>query len=494
MGNFNIQRARGTLPGRAAQVRANVDVRTGGQQVARAVAGLGSSIANLGLKWDLMEADTQLNEARMKAKQEHNRLMLALPGIEPEKHAEEYGKSLEVQQTFMPKNKRAAGVYGKYLNDSIPQWEKNVDNFTKAKLKDNFRGQGFVMQQEAIVSGNFKEYFKHLEIGKKKLFAAYTSEEVVKYKQATIDSHAAYLKTTEAALKRQQAEDLKLAQEKTASQLLADFWDNKLNDPQVITDALRNNLITDTDAKYLREALLKTEDTELNFKNLANVKEAIIDIGTGAKTRTEALSVLYANLIGIDKMTGKSLVAEIFSKHEKIEAEMKREGKDILDELIRDRDKFTGMFTDDERQILGAAEALLMFDSEIERAAKEGKPIERRDRLIKAVQIARQIKAKIKREEADAIPPGFVPETEGFPTVPRAPDYTAKGKPITKGTLAKPDFALTSEGEPEKVFDSEGREIGLRRKSGAVFGIGYIAMFDGKKYEYTGNGNWKLVK
>jgi len=494
MGNFNIQRARGTLPGRATQVRADLDVRTGGQQIAQAVAGLGGAMANLGLRWDLIEADTQFNEAKMRARQEHIRLMLALPGLEPEKHAEEYEKSLKVQQDYMPKNKRAANSYGKFLNDFSPRWGLDVEIATKVKLKDNFRAVGFELQQEAIESGNFKEYFKHLEIGKKKLFATYDAEDVVKYKQNTIDNHKAYIKMTQAEIKRQQAEALKLAQEQTAGKLLVDIWDDKLDDPQVITDALRNNFITDTDAKYLRSELLKTEAVELDLGKFAIVKKAITDIGTGAKTRSETMSVLITNLDGIDKVTGKSLVAEIFGKHDKVESEMKREGRGIMEELIRDRDKFSGMFTDDERQILGTAEAILMFDTEIEKAAKAGKPLERRDQLIKAVQIGRQIKAKIKQEEADAIPPGFSPETEGYPTVPRAPDYTVKGKPIVKGALAKPDFVLTSEGEPEKVFDSEGREIGLRRKSGAVFGIGYHAIFDGKKYEYTGNGNWKLVR
>ena len=190
--DFNIQRARGTLPGRATQVRADMDVRTGGQQVARAVTGLGSSIANLGLKWDLMEADTQLNEAKMKAKQEHVRLMLALPGLEPGKHANEYDKSLEAQQSFMPKNRRAANSYGKFLNDFSPQWGLNVENATKAKLKDNSRAVGFELQQGEIRNGITGKYFTHLEVGKR--LGVYDAEEVVKYKQATIDSRERYMK------------------------------------------------------------------------------------------------------------------------------------------------------------------------------------------------------------------------------------------------------------------------------------------------------------
>jgi len=297
-----------------------------------------------------------------------------------------------------------------------------------------------------------------------------------------------------AAKKRELAEQRQLIQEQTASQFLADYWDKKLIDPQVITNAVRSGLIKDTDAKYLMGALLNPEPPTLNLSKLAEVKEAITDIGTGAKTRSEALEILYKNLEGIDPTTGKSLVAEIFAEHDKGDAEMKREGRNLMEDLIRDKELMSGYFTDDERQILGTSEAILMLESAIEKAAKDKKPLTRRDILIRAVEIGRQIKNKIKREEADAVPPEFIPETEGYPTAPRAPDITAKGKPIIKGALSKPDFVLDSEGEPEKVFDSEGREVGLRRKSGAIFRIGFHAILNGKKYEYVGNGNWKLVK
>ena len=172
--------------------RANIDVDTGGHLVAEAVAGLGGAIANLGLRWDLMQASTQLNEAKMKAKQEHIRLMLALPGIEPGEHAKEYEKSIKVQQSFMPTNRRAAGAYKQLLNDFIPQWELNVENATKAKLKDSFRAAGFSMQQEVIQSGDFVDYLAHLIAGRKN--GTYTAEEVAKYRQATIDSRERFVK------------------------------------------------------------------------------------------------------------------------------------------------------------------------------------------------------------------------------------------------------------------------------------------------------------
>lgn len=210
MAKFPIQRAPeklGVVPTTA--VRADMDVRTGGRELAGAIAGFGGAIANLGLRWDLMQASTQLNEAGMKAKQEHIRLMLALPGLEPDEHAKEYENSVKVQQGFMPTNRRADSAYRQLLNNFAPQWELNVQSATKAKLKDNFRATGFVLQQDAIQSGDFADYFKHLTIGEKKVFAAYTAEEVAKYKQITTDSRERYVKLQTA----QQLEQLEIKRE-----------------------------------------------------------------------------------------------------------------------------------------------------------------------------------------------------------------------------------------------------------------------------------------
>ena len=285
-GKFDIQRARGTLPGKGTQVRAEgIDVRTGSQQVAQAVSGLGSSIANLGLRWDLIEADTQLNEAKMKARQEHIRLMLALPGLEPDKHAEAYEKSLKVRQSFMPKNKRASGSYGKFLNDYTPQWGLNVESFTKAKLKDNFRGQGFVMQQEAIASGNFKEYFKHLEIGRKKLFTAYTSEEVEKYKQNTIDSRERYVKLQTA----QQLELLEVQREKDRDEISKLIRSGQSADSAIESSGLEEKEQFTWFERQRAEIdrRLKGEDIATNESVKGQLESMAYDISSGAITMPE---------------------------------------------------------------------------------------------------------------------------------------------------------------------------------------------------------------
>ena len=291
MAKFPIIRAEGTLPGRAPSARANIDVDTGGQLVSEAVAGFGSAIANLGLRWDLMEASTQLNEAKMKAKQEHTRLMLALPGIEPNEHAKEYENSLKVQQSFIPTNRRAAGAYRKLLNNFAPQQELNVENFTKAKLKDNFRAVGFVMQQEAIQSGDFADYFKHLAIGEKKVFAAYTAEQVAKYKQDTIDSREHYVKLQIV----QQQERLEIEREKNRDEISklirsgqsagASIEGSNLDEKEQWMWFERER--AETERKLKGEVIIANEQIKGQLESMA------YDISTGAVTMPELKRRLY---------------------------------------------------------------------------------------------------------------------------------------------------------------------------------------------------------
>lgn len=500
MAEFPIERARerlGVVPTTA--VRANIDVSTGGQELGQAVAGFGEAMFDIGLRWHLMEADTQLDKAKMQADEEHTRYMLGLDAIkdtsdESGLYNKAFKETMAARQKFMPTNGVAANRYKSYLVGNTARWGRDTILAKRAKRKDNFRAVGFEKQTKAIQSGQFLDYFTHLQKGKTTRFDAYTDEEAAKLKQQTIDGHKRYVEAQTATTKREAAEQLKLAQEQKNRQLLADLWDNKLTDPQVITDAVRNNLISDTDGKYLRGALLSPKPKTLKLENLANVKDAINEIGTGAKTREQALSVLYSNLDGIDSVTGKSLLNEIYGEHDKNNSEIRREAKDIMEELIRDRDPYSGMWTDDERQILGSAEALLMLSSEIEKAAKAGKPLERRDILIKAVGIGRQIKAKIKQEEEEKTIPSFIPiPTKGAPLAPKEPEFTAEGKPIIKGAAREPKFEMKGK-EPEKVFDEKGREEGLRMASGAIFRVGYHAVINGRKYEYMGNGDWKSIK
>lgn len=181
MADFPIQRAQGTLPGRAAGVRAGLDVSTGAELVAGAAAGLGRGITGLGIKFDIMEADTQFTKAKRLAREEINRLALSFnTNDDPATYQAELDKSLETIESFAPKNSRAASEFDRWSQDRVPQWQSGVEQSMMARLKDNFRAEGFNLKTEAERTGNVGPYLAHLEKGRTANFDAYTDEEVAR--------------------------------------------------------------------------------------------------------------------------------------------------------------------------------------------------------------------------------------------------------------------------------------------------------------------------
>ena len=65
-----------------------------------------------------------------------------------------------------------------------------------------------------------------------------------------------------------------------------------------------------------------------------------------------------------------------------------------MEEYIRTKTMFGG-FTDNKQEIMLAGEASLLLDIEIENAIAAGKPLGRRDIMIKALEIGKQQRAKL---------------------------------------------------------------------------------------------------
>lgn len=329
--------------------------------------------------------------------------------------------------------------------------------------------------------------------------------------------------------RRERERKLKLQEDRedTYRTIITNIWEGKLKDPQIVTALTEAGLIDIEDAKYARNLMLNPDPPEHKLTAEADVRQAIENIGTNSGTKQDAISVLYSNVQNLDPEKGASLLNSIFAAHDKNIAEIQRESRDIMEELIRDKDPLSGLFTDDERQILAHSEAYLMLDEEVKKAAQEEKPLTRRETLIKATQIGRQMKKKIKAEEEIDEEPSFEPDRitdEDFiatlsperQAVYRSANQATKdkmlanlkrveigkraislktGREFPKKTKKFPVPEFVMEGkEPELVFDSEGKELGLKTKDRGIWKIGNQGYISGKLYEYTGNGNWKAVK
>ena len=168
MARFPIQRAPerlGTIP----PVRANIDVDTGEQLLAEAVAGFGGAIANLGLRFYNIQAATQLSKAKRLAVEEMNRLSLSFEGnLDPETYLKEYEKSLKAIQAStgaVLTNRRANADFGLFLNDRQPRWENDVKKAQKARVKDNWMAELFDRQAGVEQSGIYGDFSKYIAKG-----------------------------------------------------------------------------------------------------------------------------------------------------------------------------------------------------------------------------------------------------------------------------------------------------------------------------------------
>lgn len=309
---FRIQRTQRSLPGRAGAVRANVDVDTGGQLVGQALQGLGGAIANVGMKFHLIEADTQLTESMRKSREEINRLALSFQGnLDPSTYQGELQKSVGTINSYAPKNKLAARRFGEWVQDRTPQWQLGVEKSRQSRVTDNFRAEGFNLQQEGVQSGDLTKYRLHLWKGHK--LGIYSSEEKAKYFQSAIDGYERFSAAESARLQREQKEVLAEAREQAASKFLVGIWNKTITDPQDVTNALGAGIITDTDAKYLRNTLLSEEPAKLD---LTVYSEALSMLNTFKANPTlegkkNLESFIIKNQGKIDEVRGIGLIEDI---------------------------------------------------------------------------------------------------------------------------------------------------------------------------------------
>ena len=174
--------------------------------------------------------------------------------------------------------------------------------------------------EKALVEGNEIDIAEAEEAVIKQYAISYTPAEaglmVEKIEQRAIkqiEANANFAKAEKARIQREQKEAHAEAQKQAASQFLVRMWDKDLTDPQEVTDALKNDLISDTDAKYIRNAMLSKEPPELDLNTYADALSKINDYRNAKVKREDVVSFITANFKKIDPATGKSLIAELIS-------------------------------------------------------------------------------------------------------------------------------------------------------------------------------------
>jgi len=201
-------------------------------------------------------------------------------------------------------------------------------------------------------------------------------------------------------------QELSRLQDEAGRNMLVSLWRGELTKLEDVTDALDKNLITVSMAESLRKVMLTPREGTPAEKLAAEseVRDIIESYRIGEITKQQALEGLYhyADILGATK--GSSLLDVLYEAPDKLLAEMTREAKSLMEEYIRTRDPLSGMFRDDKVEIMATAEARLLLDIAIEEAKKKGKPLGRRDTLIRAMEVGQQMRTKTEKATKQTVP------------------------------------------------------------------------------------------
>lgn len=213
----------------------------------------------------------------------------------------------------------------------------------------------------------------------------------------------------QATAEREAAEQLKQMREQTMIQMLADVWDGKLSDPQIITNALRNGWLDDSDAKYLREAILNPDPPETTNEAIIAVRYAIAGIAEGTETRESALKKVIEYTQQLSPTDGKAFIKEIFGEHDVKNAFWNRQAHEYMEKQIMEVATMTGILHGSGEQLALSAKALLAYDKAKKDAAAEKKPLKGKELLILAHEVMLPFRKRVK----PMLPGERLPETLG---------------------------------------------------------------------------------
>ena len=151
MGVFDITRARqqlGFTPSTSAY--ANIDVRTGGGDVGRAI---GQGVLELGAKYELKQANTELSEYQRKVGMDDVVMWDEISReLDPAKHDEIFKRHMESRKSFAPKNRRASQAATILDNQTAPERFTKLLDAKKKRVDDNFDTE--ILMDAVVLSTN----------------------------------------------------------------------------------------------------------------------------------------------------------------------------------------------------------------------------------------------------------------------------------------------------------------------------------------------------
>ncbi len=159
---FEIQRARGSLPGRGSGVTFDANLDTGAGQVAAAVGEAGGAVAGLAVTLNRLQAENQLSEAKRQTQEVLNQLALDFDS-DPDSstYQQRFNDAMGKIQGFAPKNKLASKAFGNLVKSQRVSGSKFVQESMLERERDTKRADVALM----MTKGQFKRARKSIKKG-----------------------------------------------------------------------------------------------------------------------------------------------------------------------------------------------------------------------------------------------------------------------------------------------------------------------------------------
>lgn len=264
-GKFPIQYTQRTLPGRAAAVPMQVDVRTGAGELAQAVAGFGAGLANLGIRLDVMEGKAQADTAERDARLSWSETVNELRGEDDvSKWDSIYDTHIEKVTGLTPSNQRGARQFSGTVNRLTPVWQGRYDELRIAKLDDNMKASSFVKRNS--------------------LMDAATRETMPLVIQR-IETELEVLGRVSPTISREETEIAKAKVERNVQLSIAKR--EALRTPEAMLESIEGDKVEGFDAL--------TADDVLRIRNIAN--SSITQAKIGIKQKDDAISSEFMKLL-----------------------------------------------------------------------------------------------------------------------------------------------------------------------------------------------------
>jgi len=166
MAKFPITYGTGALTREPSLPRAQIDVRTGEEQIGQAMGELGGALFEIGQKIENAENAMELSTFQRQSDETWNAAydtILTTP--DPEARQEIFIKATQDASALKSKRDKVNNAYQMYLNDTIPRWQASFNTVDRNMRIQSARDQLEINGQAALETGDLQKYYKDLSLG-----------------------------------------------------------------------------------------------------------------------------------------------------------------------------------------------------------------------------------------------------------------------------------------------------------------------------------------